>query len=56
MADWQTVCSLATAGGPLVLAVATFSAVRSSNHSARVAEESLMAGLHPLLVPSLVVS
>jgi hypothetical protein len=50
---WQTASSLATAGGTLVLAVATFSAVRSSNRSARVAEESLMAGLRPLLVPSL---
>lgn len=53
MADWQTISSLATAGGTLVLAVATFSAVRSSNRSARVAEESLLAGLRPLLVPSL---
>ena len=50
---WQTISSLATAGGTLVLAVATFSAVRSSNRSARVAEESLRAGLRPLLVPSL---
>lgn len=37
----------------MVLAVATFSAVRSSNRSARVAEESLLAGLRPLLIPSL---
>jgi hypothetical protein len=51
--NWQTVSSLATAGGTLVLAVATFSAVRSSNRSARVAEDSLLAGLRPLLVPSL---
>ena len=51
-ADWQTISSLATAGGTLVLAVATFSAVRSSNRSARVAEESLLAGLRPLLIPS----
>jgi hypothetical protein len=53
VADWQTISSLATAGGTLVLAVATFSAVRSSNRSARVAEESLLAGLRPLLIPSL---
>lgn len=53
MAEWQTISSLATAGGTLVLAVATFSAVRSSNRSARVAEESLRVGLRPLLVPSL---
>ena len=39
MADWQTISSLATAGGTLVLAVATFSAVRSANRSARIAEE-----------------
>lgn len=54
MANWQTISSLATAGGTLVLAVATFSAVRSSNRSARLAEESLLAGLRPLLIPSLV--
>ena len=53
MADWQTVSSLATAGGTLVLAVATFSAVRSANRSARIAEESLLVGLRPLLLPSL---
>ncbi len=53
MADWQTISSLATAGGTLILAVATFSAVRSSNRSARVAEEALRVGLRPLLVPSL---
>jgi hypothetical protein len=47
-----TISSLATAGGTLVLAGATFSAVRSSNRSARVAERSLMAGLRPLLMPS----
>ena len=43
---------MATAGGTLVLAVATFSAVRSSNRSARVAERALMEGLRPLLMPS----
>jgi hypothetical protein len=53
MLNWQTVSSLATAGGTLVLAIATFSAVRSSNRSARIAEESLLAGLRPLLIPSL---
>lgn len=52
MVDWSTVSSLATAGGTLVLAVATFSAVRSSNRSARVAERALLAGLRPVLVPS----
>jgi hypothetical protein len=53
VSDWQTISSLATAGGTLVLAVATFSAVRSANRSARVAERSLLAGLRPLLLPSL---
>ena len=53
MADWQTISSLATAGGTLVLAAATFSAVRSSNRSARVAERSLLTGMRPLLLPSL---
>ena len=52
MADWATIASFATAGGTLVLAVATFSAVRSSNRSARVAERALLAGLRPVLVPS----
>jgi hypothetical protein len=52
MADWATISSLATAGGTLVLATATFAAVRSSNRAARAAEESLLLGLRPLLVPS----
>jgi hypothetical protein len=52
MADWTTISSLATAGGTLVLAVATFSSVKSANRSARIAELSLMAGLRPLLIPS----
>jgi hypothetical protein len=51
--DWVTISSLATAAGTLVLAVATFSAVRSSNRSARIAEQALLTGLRPLLVPSL---
>jgi hypothetical protein len=50
--DWGTIASLATAGGTLVLAVATFSSVRSANRAARVAELSLLEGLRPLLVPS----
>jgi hypothetical protein len=33
MADWATISSLATAAGTLVLAVATFASVRSSNRS-----------------------
>lgn len=66
MVDWVTISSLATAGGTLVLAGATFSSVRSANRSARlaeksllaanraarVAEESLLEGMRPLLMPS----
>jgi hypothetical protein len=52
MADWVTISSLATAGGTLVLAVATFSSVRSANRAARTAERSLLAGLRPVIVPS----
>jgi hypothetical protein len=53
MVDWATIASFATAGGTLVLALATFSAVRSSNRTARIAEETLLTGMRPLLVPSL---
>jgi hypothetical protein len=52
MADWVTISSLATAGGTLVLAVATFSSVKSANRAARTAERSLMVGLRPVLIPS----
>ena len=50
--DWVTISALATAGGTLVLALATFASVRSANRAARVAERSLLAGLRPLLIPS----
>jgi hypothetical protein len=52
VADWTTISSLATAGGTLVLAAATFTSVRSANRAARVAEASLLAGIRPLLLPS----
>ena len=52
MADWVTISSLATAGGTLVLAGATFASVKSANRASRVAERSLLAGLRPLLMPS----
>jgi hypothetical protein len=52
VADWVTISSLATATGTLVLAAATFSSVKSSNRSARIAERALMVGLRPLLIPS----
>jgi hypothetical protein len=52
MADWVTISSLATAGGTLALAVATYSSVRSSNRAARIAERSLQIGLRPVLAAS----
>ena len=52
MADWGTISSLATAGGTLILAVATFSSVRSANRSARTTERALQVGLRPVLFPS----
>lgn len=51
-ADWASIASLATAAGTLVLAVATFASVRSANRTARAAEQSLQAGLRPLLLAS----
>ena len=50
--DWATIASFATAAGTLVLAVATFSSVRSANRSARIAERSFRIGLRPVLAPS----
>jgi hypothetical protein len=50
--NWSTISSLATAGGTLVLGVATFAAVRSANRAARVAERSFEIGLRPVLAPS----
>ena len=52
MADWETISSLATGAGTLVLAVATFAAVRSSNRSARIAELALQEQRRPLLAAS----
>jgi hypothetical protein len=50
--DWVTVSALATAGGTLILALATFASVRSANRAARAAERSLLAGLRPVLMPT----
>jgi hypothetical protein len=50
--DWSTIANLATALGTLILAIATFSAVRSSNMMARVAREQLLVGLRPMLMTS----
>ncbi len=52
MTDWATIASFATAAGTLVLAMATFWSVRSSNRSARIAERSFRIGLRPVLAPS----
>jgi hypothetical protein len=52
VADWVTISALATAGGTLVLAAATYASVRSANRASRTAERALLAGLRPVLVPS----
>ncbi|MGH3302063.1 MAG: hypothetical protein ACRDOK_10360 [Streptosporangiaceae bacterium] len=52
MPGWDTFSSLATAGGTLVLAVATFASVRSANRSAKVAQEALLVQMRPMLIPS----
>jgi hypothetical protein len=52
VADWVTISSLATAGGTLVLATATFASVRSANRSARIAELALQEQRRPVLVHS----
>jgi len=49
MADTSTIASLATAGGTLVLALATFSATRSANRAGRISEQALKVGLRPVL-------
>ena len=50
--NWVSVSAFATAGGTLVLAVATFASVRSANQAARTAEPPLQVNLRPVLVPS----
>ena len=53
MSDWTiTAASAATAAGTLILAVATFSSVRSAQRAARATEAALLAGIRPVLVPS----
>jgi hypothetical protein len=47
--DWA---SAGTAGGTLVLAVATFASVRSANRAGRNAERALQVGLRPVLFAS----
>jgi hypothetical protein len=50
--DWATISSVITGAGTLVLAVATFASVRSSNRSARIAEAALQEQRRPILAPS----
>jgi len=50
--DWATVSAMVTGAGTLVLAIATFASVRSSNRSARIAEAALQEQRRPLIVPS----
>ena len=52
MTDWATISSLATAGGTLVLAAATFVAVRSAHRTASITERAMRASIRPLLVTS----
>jgi hypothetical protein len=52
VANWETLASVGTAAGTLVLAIATFASVRSANRAARTAERALLAGMRPLLVTS----
>ncbi|HEX4717657.1 MAG TPA: hypothetical protein VH300_03940 [Thermoleophilaceae bacterium] len=52
MTDWVTISSLATAGGTLALAGATFAATQSSNRNARIAEVALRQQLRPVLMTS----
>ena len=49
---WSTIASLATAGGTLVLGLATFASSRWANRAARVAERSLQFGLQPIFTAS----
>jgi hypothetical protein len=50
--DWSTAATLATAAGTLVLAIATFAAVRSANRAARISEAAYRLNLRPVLVTS----
>jgi hypothetical protein len=50
--DWVAISEVATAGGTMILAVATFSSVRSASASTKLAERTLLAAQRPLLIPS----
>jgi hypothetical protein len=47
-----TGAELGTAGGTLVLAIATFASIRSGQRAARISERALLAGLRPMLFPT----
>ncbi|SEM27116.1 hypothetical protein [Streptacidiphilus jiangxiensis] len=48
--DWGTVSAVLTAGGTLVLAVASFASIRSADRAARSAERAIQVSLRPVLV------
>ncbi len=50
MTEWATLADIGTAAGTLVLAGATFIAVRASVRSTQIAERALLAGQRPVLV------
>jgi hypothetical protein len=50
--DWVTISGLATAGGTLARAGASYASVRSANRSARLAELALQEQRRPVLVNS----
>jgi hypothetical protein len=49
MTDWTTLADVGTAVGTLILAGATFVAVRAAARSTRIAERALLAGQRPVL-------
>lgn len=53
MTDWPvTISQIATAAGTLVLASATFSAIRAGQRSARATEAALLSAIRPVIVAS----
>ena len=46
----ETIASLTTAAGTLVLAVATYSSTQAATRASRIAEQALLAGLRPVLM------
>jgi hypothetical protein len=50
--DLATGSELGTAGGTLILAIATFASIRSGQRAARISERALLAGLRPMLFPT----